>query len=199
MSADREIKALHRQTQRSVSAVPAYDAPARVKMAAAVAKTRRIVAPLTPVREPVVEPPIPESDPGEFAEEVPVPPLTLGRQARLTEAEKAVGVAKTYYLRGLWEAAAEWYLKALDWDPSSYDAAEGFVMSAFHSGHYNYAYRMGEDISTTIPGVKQEVVRAANDEIELLLKNGRVAEAGELLNQFPLEEKAFQAARQKVG
>ena len=164
--------------------------------------SRRDVTPVFP--QPIVEPPIPESDPGEYIADGPISPLAevaIAREVqapsvRESDAEKAIGVAETYFRREMWESAAEWYLKALDWNPSSAVAAEGFVMSAFQAGQYNYAYRIGEDISATIPGVKEKVIRAANEEISQLLKDFRFEEAAELLDHFPLEEEGFKDARE---
>lgn len=171
-----------------------------------VIKQRRIIAPVAPVTEPIVEPPIPKSYSEDFIVETPVAPVEElvepleieTKSVRQTDAEKALGIAKSYYRRSLWESAAEWYLMALEWNPKSLAAAEGFVMSAFHAGQYNYAYRVGNEISESIPGVKDKVVRAANEEIELLLKNRQFEQAGEMLNHFPLEEPAFKAARTRL-
>ncbi len=111
----------------------------------------------------------------------------------------AIGIGETYYRQGLWESAGEWYLKALDLNPASVQAAEGLVMSAFQAGQFNHAYRIGEEFSSSLPGVKDIVIKAANIEIDLLLARLQYDKAGEMLANFPEEEAGFDDARKKLN
>lgn len=148
----------------------------------------------------VVEPPIPGSTNGPLVEKASV--LSAGEVAAVPaeshSAEEALGIATTHFRRGLWESAAEWYIKALEADPASAAAAEGLAMSAFQAGEYHYAYRVGTDLAEFFPGLTDKVVLAANEEISLLLRNSRFEEAGEMIAQFPAEETGLALSREKL-
>ncbi len=160
-----------------------------------VTRARVAVAPV-PIEPVFAEPPVPSSmEENVVAEEPIAVSAETGETERERDARKALGLAETYYRRGAWESAGEWYLNALEWDPSNQTAAEGFVLSAFNAGQYQHAYRISGELGQSIPGVRELLLEAANHEAHQLLKDNRIEQAAELLEQFPLQERGLDDVR----
>lgn len=126
------------------------------------------------------------------------PEESFEQTLREIDSTKALNIAQRYDGRGMWESAAKWYLTALEWNPASPIAAEGFVLSSFNLGRHAEVYQTGSEMESSSPAVKRAVLRGAIREAENLLRENREFEARQLLDRFPESETAFAPLRARL-
>ena len=91
----------------------------------------------------------------------------------------------THFDAKQWDAAIDKFLSALEKDSADHSAAEGLVMTLYRSGDFASAARLGAEISSIMPGVKEILARSVTAEVRYLVNREEREAAGKLLAHFP--------------
>jgi len=111
---------------------------------------------------------------------------------------KAAKLGWAYFERQNWEAARDWFITAMEWDPSNADPAKGLVLSVYYGTSIEEAYQLGEKLGAVIPEVKKVVPDTIRDEAETLLDTGNTKGAIELVKRLPSGSPLTVALKRKV-
>ncbi len=98
-----------------------------------------------------------------------------------------------------WADAADLFLTALEKDPESVEAAEGLAMSVYHTGDYDSAYRLGEELSRIMPSVKEVISETVLADVRYMVSKEEFDAANEFLKHFPPSDDSFMVAHQLVN
>ncbi|MEM6279842.1 MAG: hypothetical protein AAF733_10210 [Verrucomicrobiota bacterium] len=110
---------------------------------------------------------------------------TLPEEKQKSEATPILREAWGYFDEANWNEAMQSFLAALKADPDCREAAEGLAMSIYHSGDYDSAYRLGEELKIVMPNVRRMIAETALTDAQSMVAEGRFAEARAFLAHFP--------------
>ena len=100
----------------------------------------------------------------------------------------------THFDAKQWDAAIDKFLSALEKDSADHSAAEGLVMTLYRSGDFASAARLGTEISSIMPGVKEILARSVTAEVRYLVNREEREAAGKLLAHFPATDANYREA-----
>jgi len=100
----------------------------------------------------------------------------------------------THFDAKQWDAAIDKFLSALEKDSADHSAAEGLVMTLYRSGDFASAARLGAEIGSIMPGVKEILARSVTAEVRYLVNREEREAAGKLLAHFPATDANYREA-----
>lgn len=97
-----------------------------------------------------------------------------------------------------WEKAMDSFLKALESEPSSHEAAEGLTMTVYRSGDKKSAAQLGEEFADTIPSIRKMVAEAMLADAKMDIENGGLEAVREVVKVLPYGDGAYDSVRDLV-
>lgn len=115
------------------------------------------------------------------------------------DAEGALELGWSFFERGQWESARQWFQEAHEYDPNSKRAAEGRIMTEYRAGRIGEAYRLAVVHEDLVPEGRGIVARAAAVSGQQWVDAGELEKAESMLSGIPESEEAVVELRRSIA